>query len=47
MAHTAACVSKLAYLRSIKMAVEDFKVREVLAVAVHTGFAIRDVECRR
>ena len=43
VAHTAACVSKLAQMRLIEMVAEEFREREILAVAVHPGFVITDM----
>lgn len=43
VAHTAACVSKLAQVRLTEMVAEEFRKREVLAVAVHPGFVITEM----
>lgn len=43
VAHTAACVSKLAQARLVEMVSHEFKERGLLAVAIHPGFVATDM----
>ena len=43
VAHTAACVSKLAQLRLVQMISEEFREQGILATAVHPGFVLTDM----
>ena len=43
IAHTAACMSKLAQVRLVEMIDEEFKEQGILAVAIHPGFVATEM----